>query len=138
MATISELTEARVLESLAGVVDPELGLALVASAKNYKLIVVIPDKMSTEKIQHLHGLGADVRITCSIERRRPVGSGPPMIDTNPLVTVRALLHDRASASATSPTLGSSPGANGGSPRRGTFSATRRVAGSHPAISAIPS
>src|SRR3712207_3874105 len=30
-----------------------LGLALVAAAKKYRLIVVIPDKMSTEKIQHL-------------------------------------------------------------------------------------
>ena len=29
MATVSELTEARVLESLAGVVDPELGLSIV-------------------------------------------------------------------------------------------------------------
>ena len=29
MAAISELTEARVLESLAGVVDPELGLSIV-------------------------------------------------------------------------------------------------------------
>ncbi|MBC8167080.1 MAG: cystathionine beta-synthase, partial [Bryobacteraceae bacterium] len=50
-----------IVEATAG--NTGLGLALVAAAKKYKLIVVIPDKMSTEKIQHLHGLGADVRIT---------------------------------------------------------------------------
>ena len=50
-----------IVEATAG--NTGLGLALVAAAKKYRLIVVIPDKMSTEKIQHLHGLGADVRIT---------------------------------------------------------------------------
>src|SRR5947209_9700885 len=42
-----------IVEATAG--NTGLGLALVAAAKNYRLIVVIPDKMSTEKIQHLHG-----------------------------------------------------------------------------------
>lgn len=50
-----------IVEATAG--NTGLGLALVAGARGYRLIVVIPDKMSTEKIQHLHGLGADVRIT---------------------------------------------------------------------------
>lgn len=50
-----------IVEATAG--NTGLGLALVAAAKKYRLTVVIPDKMSTEKIQHLHGLGADVRIT---------------------------------------------------------------------------
>src|SRR5262249_12225595 len=49
-----------------------LGLALVAAARGYRLIVVIPDKMSTEKIQHLHGLGADVRITrTDVDKNHP-------------------------------------------------------------------
>jgi cystathionine beta-synthase len=59
-----------IVEATAG--NTGLGLALVASAKNYKLIVVIPDKMSTEKIQHLHGLGADVRITrTDVDKHHP-------------------------------------------------------------------
>ncbi len=46
--------------------------AWMASARNYKLIVIIPDKMSIEKIEHLHGLGADVRITRSdVDRQHP-------------------------------------------------------------------
>jgi cystathionine beta-synthase len=40
-----------------------LGLALVAAVKHYRLIVVVPDKMSAEKIAHLRAFGADVRIT---------------------------------------------------------------------------
>ena len=42
-----------------------LGLALVAAVKGYKLILVIPDKMATEKIVHLRAFGAEVRITRS-------------------------------------------------------------------------
>ena len=59
-----------IVEATAG--NTGLGLALVASARGYRLIVVIPDKMSTEKIQHLHGLGADVRITRSdVDKTHP-------------------------------------------------------------------
>jgi cystathionine beta-synthase len=59
-----------IVEATAG--NTGLGLALVAAARNYKLIVVIPDKMSTEKIQHLHGLGADVRITrTDVDKHHP-------------------------------------------------------------------
>jgi len=44
-------------------------------------------------------IGAVVRITSSIARRRPVGSGPPMTETMPALAVTALLHERATASA---------------------------------------
>src|SRR5437762_13266651 len=42
-----------------------LGLALVAAAKGYRIILVIPDKMSEEKIAHVRALGAEVRLTRS-------------------------------------------------------------------------
>src|SRR5213082_1898361 len=42
-----------------------LGLALVAGAKGYHVLMVIPDKMSQEKISHVRALGAEVRITRS-------------------------------------------------------------------------
>ena len=59
-----------IVEATAG--NTGLGLALVAAARGYKLIIVIPDKMSTEKIQHLHGLGADVRITrTDVDKHHP-------------------------------------------------------------------
>jgi cystathionine beta-synthase len=52
-----------IVEATAG--NTGIGLALVAAAKGYKLILVIPDKMSTEKIAHLRALGVDIRITRS-------------------------------------------------------------------------
>ena len=58
------------VEATAG--NTGLGLALVASQKGYKLILVIPDKMSQEKIFHLKALGAEVVIT-----RSDVGKGHP-------------------------------------------------------------
>jgi cystathionine beta-synthase len=42
-----------------------LGLALVAAQKGYRLIIVIPDKMSQEKIFHLRAYSAEVIITRS-------------------------------------------------------------------------
>lgn len=42
-----------------------IGLALIAAIKKYHLIVVMPDKMSTEKMAHLRALGATVVITRS-------------------------------------------------------------------------
>src|SRR5438094_5308755 len=42
-----------------------LGLALVAAAKGYRVVLVIPDKMSQEKISHVRALGAEVRLTRS-------------------------------------------------------------------------
>src|SRR5271169_1656043 len=49
------------VEATAG--NTGIGLALVAAIKGYRLILVIPDKMSTEKIAHLRALGVDIRIT---------------------------------------------------------------------------
>src|SRR3979409_2127668 len=40
-----------------------LGLAVVAAARGYRLILVIPDKMSAEKIAHLRAFGCDIRLT---------------------------------------------------------------------------
>jgi cystathionine beta-synthase len=47
-----------VVEATAG--NTGLGLALVAGAKGYRVILVIPDKMSQEKISHVKALGAEV------------------------------------------------------------------------------
>ena len=44
-------------------------------------------------------IGAVVRSTWSMARRRPVASGPPITETIPALAVTALLHERASASA---------------------------------------
>jgi len=52
-----------VVEATAG--NTGLGLALVARAKGYRVILVIPDKMSAEKVLHLKALGAEIRMTRS-------------------------------------------------------------------------
>jgi cystathionine beta-synthase len=52
-----------VIEATAG--NTGLGLALVAGAKGYRVVLVIPDKMSQEKISHVKALGAEVVITRS-------------------------------------------------------------------------
>ena len=52
-----------VVEATAG--NTGLGLALVAGAKGYRVLLVIPDKMSQEKIFHVRALGAEVRIVRS-------------------------------------------------------------------------
>src|SRR4051812_18935849 len=49
-----------VIEATAG--NTGLGLALVAGAKGYRVLLVIPDKMSQEKISHIRALGAEVKI----------------------------------------------------------------------------
>lgn len=58
------------VEATAG--NTGLGLALVAAQKGYRLILVIPDKMSQEKVLHLKALGAEVVMT-----RSDVGKGHP-------------------------------------------------------------
>ncbi len=52
-----------VIEATAG--NTGLGLALVAGAKGYRIVLVIPDKMSQEKISHVRALGAEVQLTRS-------------------------------------------------------------------------
>src|SRR5512134_4063466 len=60
----------RLVEATAG--NTGLGLALVAARKGYHLTLVIPDKMSREKILHLRALGAAVVITRSdVEKGHP-------------------------------------------------------------------
>jgi cystathionine beta-synthase len=59
-----------IIEATAG--NTGLGLALVAAQKDYSLLLVIPDKMSQEKILHLRALGAQIRLT-----RSDVAKGHP-------------------------------------------------------------
>ncbi|KAA9001319.1 pyridoxal-phosphate dependent enzyme [Affinibrenneria salicis] len=59
-----------IVEATAG--NTGLGLALVAALKGYRLLLVVPDKMSREKIFHLRALGAEVRLT-----RSDVAKGHP-------------------------------------------------------------
>ncbi|MCF6301044.1 MAG: cysteine synthase family protein, partial [Proteobacteria bacterium] len=49
-----------------------IGLALVAAQKGYQLILVIPDKMSKEKIFNLKAMGAEIVLT-----RSDVAKGHP-------------------------------------------------------------
>ncbi|MGV1106906.1 pyridoxal-phosphate dependent enzyme [Xanthomonas translucens] len=58
------------IEGTAG--NTGIGLALVAQQKGYKLILVVPDKMSREKIFNLKAMGADVVLT-----RSDVAKGHP-------------------------------------------------------------
>ena len=59
-----------IIESTAG--NTGLGLALAAKLKGYKLILVIPDKMSEEKIRHLEAMGVEIIMTRSdVENGHP-------------------------------------------------------------------
>ena len=59
-----------IIEATAG--NTGIGLALVGRIKGYRVILVVPDKMSTEKVLHLKALGAEVHTT-----RSDVGKGHP-------------------------------------------------------------
>lgn len=61
---------ATIVEGTAG--NTGIGLALVAQAKGYRLILVVPDKMSREKIFNLKAMGAEVVLT-----RSDVAKGHP-------------------------------------------------------------
>ena len=61
---------ATIVEATAG--NTGIGLALVAAQKGYQLILVLPDKMSQEKIFNLRAMGAEVVLT-----RSDVGRGHP-------------------------------------------------------------
>jgi len=52
-----------IVEATAG--NTGLGLALVAAQKGYRLLIVVPDKLSQEKIFHLKAMGAEVVMTRS-------------------------------------------------------------------------
>jgi len=58
------------VEATAG--NTGIGLALAASQKGYRLILVLPDKMSQEKIFNLRAMGAEIVLT-----RSDVGKGHP-------------------------------------------------------------
>jgi cystathionine beta-synthase len=58
------------VEATAG--NTGLGLALIAARKGLRLILVIPDKMSQEKVLHLKALGAEIIMT-----RSDIGRGHP-------------------------------------------------------------
>ncbi len=59
-----------IVEGTAG--NTGLALALVAAQKGYRLILVVPDKMSREKISNLKAMGAEVVLT-----RSDVAKGHP-------------------------------------------------------------
>src|SRR5262245_32291750 len=59
-----------IVEATAG--NTGLALALVGGLKGYRTLLVVPDKMSREKIAHLKALGAEVVMT-----RSDVGRGHP-------------------------------------------------------------
>ncbi len=59
-----------IVEATAG--NTGVSLALVAALKGYRLLIVLPDKMSKEKIYHLQAFGADVVMT-----RSDVAKGHP-------------------------------------------------------------
>lgn len=52
-----------IIEATAG--NTGIGLALIAGMKGYKLILVIPDKMSEEKINNLKAMGVEILLTRS-------------------------------------------------------------------------
>jgi len=59
-----------IIEATAG--NTGLGLAMVANHRGYRLVVVLPDKMSLEKINTLRNMGAEIRMTRSdVERGHP-------------------------------------------------------------------
>jgi len=59
-----------IVEATAG--NTGLGLALVAAQKGYRVVLVLPDKMSQEKIFNLRAMGAEVVLTRSdVEKGHP-------------------------------------------------------------------
>jgi cystathionine beta-synthase len=59
-----------IVEATAG--NTGLGLAFVGAQKGYRTVLVVPDKMSREKILHARAMGAEVILT-----RSDVGKGHP-------------------------------------------------------------
>ena len=50
-----------IIEATSG--NTGIALATICAAKGYRLILVIPDTMSIDKIHHIEALGADVLLT---------------------------------------------------------------------------
>jgi cystathionine beta-synthase len=59
-----------IVEATAG--NTGVGLALVGASKGYRTLLIVPDKMSREKVLHAKALGAEVVLT-----RSDVGKGHP-------------------------------------------------------------
>jgi cystathionine beta-synthase len=96
-----------IIEATAG--NTGLGLALVAAQKGYRVVLVLPDKMSQEKIFNLRAMGAEVVLTRSdVEKGHPSttrtrrGSHASMdISTS---TARQSRHPKAHATTTGPEI----------------------------------
>ncbi len=59
-----------IVEATAG--NTGLGLAMIAAVKGYRMMIVLPDKMSQEKISHLKAYGAEIVMTRSdVSRGHP-------------------------------------------------------------------
>ena len=59
-----------IVEATAG--NTGLGLALVGGRKDYRIVLVVPDKMAREKVLHAKAMGAEV-----VSTRSDVGKGHP-------------------------------------------------------------
>ena len=90
---------ATLVEGTAG--NTGLGLALVAQQKGYKLILVVPDKMSREKIFNLKAMGAEVRLT-----RSDVAKGHPEYYQD--MAQRVAEETRSATRTTRPPMNSAP------------------------------
>lgn len=74
-----------IVEATAG--NTGLGLALVASRKGYRIVLVVPDKMARQKILHCKAMGAEVILT-----RSDVGRGHPDYYQDLAETITARTH----------------------------------------------
>ncbi len=117
-----------IVEATAG--NTGLGLALVAGQKGYRLIIVIPDKMSQEKIFNLKAMGAEIVLT-----RSDVGKGHPDYyqDKAAAIAGKFPAPSTSTSSPTPPTRWRTrPAPRRRSGRRWAMTSTRSSAASAPA------